>query len=393
MAVANGPGAGVADFTKSDDGYGAATAGVDAVGHSGRVGRIAELDGLRGVAALSVVVAHYLGEVPHGFSFLMLGWYGVSFFFVLSGFLMGTIILKHHAEPKFLRSFYLRRAARIIPVYFVVVCVTVLLAALTTGHVWSDHPFDVRVYLLFLTNFAISMGGDGGAWLRPTWTLAVEEQFYLLLPLLVIWTRKRFLVAMLLALYIAAIAFRYAACDTDRMAALLLLPGRMDLLLGGVILAYAMRRFDLSPYLQIFRIVPLLAMVPLLIMAAASRNHLFVVLNPTLMSVAFVSFLLAVLLGAREGRRYRSRVLGYFGRISYALYLVHQPIAGLLHGLLLQGKPDIATIPQIMVTALAFAMSVAVASASWTWLEQPILRWVPGRAPDPVQRSPTAQAT
>jgi peptidoglycan/LPS O-acetylase OafA/YrhL len=46
-----------------------------------------------------------------------------------------------------------------------------------------------------------------------------------------------------------------------------------------------------------------------------------------------------------------------------------------------------------MVTALAFAMSVAVASASWTWLEQPILRWVPGRAPDPVQRSPTAQAT
>ena len=113
MAVANGPGAGVSDFTKSDDGYRAATAGVDAVGHSGR---IAELDGLRGVAALSVVVAHYLGEVPHGFSFLMLGWYGVSFFFVLSGFLMGTIILKHHAEPKFLRALYLRRAARISPV-------------------------------------------------------------------------------------------------------------------------------------------------------------------------------------------------------------------------------------------------------------------------------------
>ena len=96
--------------------------------------RIPELDGLRGVAALAVVVAHYLGEVPHGFAALMIGWYGVDLFFVLSGFLMGSIILNHHTEPRFLTSFYRRRAARIIPIYFVVVCATIGLAALTQGN-------------------------------------------------------------------------------------------------------------------------------------------------------------------------------------------------------------------------------------------------------------------
>ncbi len=349
--------------------------------------RIAELDGLRGVAALAVVVAHYLGEVPHGFSAFMIGWLGVDFFFVLSGFLMGSIILKHHTEPGFLKPFYLRRAARIIPIYFVVVCVTIVLAALTQGHAWSDHPFDAPVYLLFLTNIAISFWGEGGEWLKPTWTLAVEEQFYLLLPLLVMWTRKRLLVVTLLALCAMAIVFRVAFYETNQMAALTLLPARMDLLLGGVILAYMKLRFDLSGSVQVFRVVPLVVMIVLLAVALISRDHLFVVLNPTLLSVAFASFLLAVLLGAPEGRRYRSRVLGYFGQISYALYLVHQPVAGLLHGMLLDGKPDIGTIPQVAVTILAFAVSVAIARASWKWLEQPILQRVPSRTAVQSRRS------
>lgn len=121
--------------------------------------RIVELDGLRGTAALCVVVAHYFGEVPNGIPAFTIGWYGVSFFFVLSGFLMGSIILKHHTEPGFLKSFYLRRAARIIPIYFVVVCTTLLFVSLTQENTWTDHPFDARIYLLFLSNIAMSLWG------------------------------------------------------------------------------------------------------------------------------------------------------------------------------------------------------------------------------------------
>jgi peptidoglycan/LPS O-acetylase OafA/YrhL len=98
--------------------------------------------------------------------------------------------------------------------------------------------------------------------------------------------------------------------------------------------------------------------------------------------------MLAVMLGAPEGKRYRSPVLRYFGQISYALYLVHQPISGLLHGVLLDSTPDVGTLPQLGVTVLAFAVSVAVAAASWTWLERPILKSVPSRHRAALARHP-----
>lgn len=342
--------------------------------------RIAELDGLRGVAALCVVVAHYLGEVPHGFSGFMVGWYGVSFFFVLSGFLMGTIILGHCDEPGFLKAFYLRRAARIIPVYFVVVCASIFAATLTQGHSWSDQPFDAPVYLLFLSNFAMSFagGGGGGEWLKPTWTLAVEEQFYLVLPLMIMLLPRRHLAAALIALCAGAVVFRAVFHDTSQIASLTLLPGRMDLLLGGVLLAHAWQRFDLSGHVRLFRVIPLAAILAIMAVALISRDHLFPVLNPTLLSIGFASFILAVLLGAPEGDRYRSPVLVYFGQISYALYLMHQPVSGILHGVLLDSEPDIGSVPQFAVTVLAFAVSVGLAAASWKWLEAPILKRVPG---------------
>lgn len=335
--------------------------------------RIAELDGLRGLAALAVVVAHYLGEVRHGFTALTVGWYAVDFFFVLSGFLMGSIILKRHAEIGFLKSFYLRRAARIIPIYFVVVSATLGLAALTQGHLWSDHPFSASTYFLFLTNFAVSFSSGGGEWLTPAWTLAVEEQFYLLLPLIVIWLPRRFLLATLCTLCAAALLYRIAVHGVNPMAALVLLPGRMDLLFGGVIVACVKQQFDFSRHLRTIRLIPLAAIGFLLGVTLFSPDRVFPVLNPTLLAICFSAFLLAVLYGAPEGARYRSPWLRFFGRISYALYLIHQPVAGLLHGLLLDSAPDIATLPQIAVTALSFAVSVALAAASWRWLESPIL--------------------
>lgn len=341
-------------------------------------GRIAELDGLRGLAALAVVAAHYAGEVRHGTSALAVGWLGVDLFFVLSGFLMGSIILNHHARAGFLKSFYIRRAARIIPVYFLAVGATLLAGVLTEGNIWSDHAFRAPVYLLFLTNVAMSLWGDSGEWLKPVWTLAVEEQFYLVLPLLIIWIPRRFLVRSLLSLCALAVLFRCALYNSERLAALTLLPSRMDLLLGGVVLAHVRQHFDLSRHLQAIRIAPLVAMTLLLIVVLISHD-LFLILGPTLASAGSACFILAILLGAPEGRRYRSPVLRYFGRISYGLYLVHQPISGLLHGLLLNDAPDVGTLPQIGVSLSAFAISVGVAALSWKFLEQPILEYVRDR--------------
>src|ERR1700704_1887837 len=73
--------------------------------------RMIELDGLRGLACLSVLVAHYFGEVAHGWNFLALGWAGVDLFFCLSGFLIGGILLDNRSSPSYFSSFYIRRGA------------------------------------------------------------------------------------------------------------------------------------------------------------------------------------------------------------------------------------------------------------------------------------------
>jgi peptidoglycan/LPS O-acetylase OafA/YrhL len=338
--------------------------------------RIVELDGLRGFAALMVVVSHYVGEPAHGIRAVALGWLGVNIFFVLSGFLIGSIILEQHAQPGFFKRFYLKRAARIVPVYFVVFVLAIFAAGATTGHVWSDHPFSPFVYGSFTTNFFMSFSGaDGGTWLKPTWTLAVEEQFYLLLPLLIVFTPRRFLVWVLGALWLGAIGFRIAFAGGNPIAALSLLPCRMDLLLSGVLIALAQRRFDLSRYRMALRIAPLAAAIGLLLVAALTPARYFTLFSGSITSIGIAGFLLAIMHGAPEGARFRAPWLRYFGQISYALYLVHQPVSGLLHGLLLNGAPDVATPAQIAVTILSAGVSVALAAASWRWLESPILGW------------------
>jgi peptidoglycan/LPS O-acetylase OafA/YrhL len=336
--------------------------------------RIAELDGLRGLAALAVVFAHYFGEVTHGFRAFTVGWIGVDVFFVLSGFLIGSIILEQHARLGFFKTFYLKRAARIVPVYAAVCVLTLSAVVLTAGHTWSDQPFSPGVYAIFGTNFAMSLANtQGDLWLRPTWTLAVEEQFYLLLPALICLTPRRLLMPLLIGLWASASMFRLALQPTHLMAALTLLPCRMDFLLSGVVLALLCRSFDLTPHLQFLRITALISLAALLLLRYFGGANLFAVWEGAIASIGIACFIASILHGAPEAARYRSRALQYFGQISYCLYLVHQPVAGLLHGLLLNSVPDIGGMRGVAVTVLSLLVSIGIAALSWKWFEAPIL--------------------
>jgi peptidoglycan/LPS O-acetylase OafA/YrhL len=340
--------------------------------------RIPELDGIRGLAALAVVLAHYFGEPAHGISALTVGWIGVSVFFVLSGFLIGGIIDENRSAPNFLKVFYIRRGARILPIYFAVCLLTLWAALLTRGAAWSDTPFPAWVYGVFTQNIALPVWGGGGKWLLPTWTLAVEEQFYLVLPMIFLLARRRWLGPILVALWLSAPLVRIAGLG-NAYAPLTLLPSRMDLLLSGVLAAMLDARFDLSRHLLALRLIPLVCVLLLLGLAAASRvggfEQAVTVLNPSLLGVGVSAFLLSLVHGAPEARRYASPGLQYFGAISYALYLVHQPVSGLLHGLILGTQPDIGTPAEIGVSLLAATCSIGLATASWRWLERPCLAW------------------
>lgn len=366
-----------------------AAIGVEAPASAGAAaastGRIVALDGVRGVACLAVVIAHYFGEHQHGVRFLAQGWAGVELFFCLSGFLIGGILLDNRGSPSYFRTFYLRRAFRIFPIYYVVISL-VLLAAAVLPFADGFHP--AYIYYTYTLNFVLaSSGSEGSTWLVPTWTLCVEEQFYILFPFFLYLMPPRWrLDRVLLLMIVAAVVFRSAliyAFHTNGLAVRILLPDRMDALFLGVLGAYAQRTPQLWNWLsrdRRFRLKALtlasIAGLPLVTLAESLTDIHFVdMFGWTLAACCFTGLILLVADGAPEAARFRLPVLCYFGAISYCLYLIHQPVAHILFGLILGTEPDAASPAQIAVSLLAFAVSVGLASLSWVYFERPLLRY------------------
>ena len=222
--------------------------------------RIPELDGLRGAAILLVLLWHYVPGILTDASARVLtvanaairfAWSGVDLFFVLSGFLIGGILLDHRESPNYFRTFYARRAYRILPAY-----AATLLAFLVLSHVgrlqpvnWLfERPMPLWSYLTFTQNYTMARAGSFGAlWLGMTWSLAVEEQFYAVLPLAVRIVPRRRLWVALVAMAIAAPITRVVLSATDphwSTSCYVWMPARADALMLGVLVALAQRRAD-----------------------------------------------------------------------------------------------------------------------------------------------------
>lgn len=343
--------------------------------------RIVALDGVRGLMTILVVLSHYFGEVPHGISVFMLGRMAVETFFVLSGFLVGGLILDKMHNDNFFQVFYVRRVCRTLPIYFFsVILITAALAA--TGSAWrdADVSFPTWSYFTFTQNFFMAETQSAGAhWLSPSWTLAIEEQFYVLAPLTFLLVPRRFLAPTLLAAAAAAVGCRIAVYGfgfLNQTAAHVLLSTNADVLICGLLAALAARRAivrqgTLDYALRLAPIVLLLSLAFLGVLAGR-RAPAFAVLYPLLTATAAAAFLLSLARGAPEAQRFRSRILCFFGRTSYAVYLTHLPILGLMHGLLLGARPDVATPAQWLVT---FASLPLCALAGWLltlFVEEPI---------------------
>ena len=218
--------------------------------------RIPQLDGLRGLAILLVILFHYgfAISIPGSQLFSRLqdcfrmGGYGVDLFFVLSGFLIGGILLDCKASPSYFHTFYLRRFHRIFPLYYLWLGLYVILALSSFRYLpasirvtWSGWR-PIVVYALFAQNLiSKSLQGISAAWLGPLWSLAVEEQFYLLMPLAVRFLPKRRLVQLLVATILLSPVLRIAFSRWTHAAQYTATPLRADALAMGVLLALALR--------------------------------------------------------------------------------------------------------------------------------------------------------
>lgn len=201
------------------------------------------LDGFRGLMTLFVVVSHYFGEIPHDISVLVVGWIAVTSFFVHSGFLVGRLILEKKDRANFLIVFYIRRLCRTLPVY--IVCVTLVFICITlfgaASFMDAGVSFPLWFYLTFTQKIIVVVSNATGQhWLTPTWTLAIKEQCYLIVPVLFFAVPKRHMLALLcvgLALTVEFRTFVVLSGTLPQMARLVLLPGVADTLLCGLIAA------------------------------------------------------------------------------------------------------------------------------------------------------------
>jgi peptidoglycan/LPS O-acetylase OafA/YrhL len=292
------------------------------------------LDGLRGVAILLVVFLHNFGFMNYFF----FGWLGVDLFFVLSGFLITEILLNTLDKPDFLRNFYIRRLLRIFPLYYIVLIICLWILPSFLKHLNFKYYTSNQFWLwTYFQNWLFSFKTPyGDKILLHTWSLAVEEQFYLVWPATILLIKKPKTLLVIVFLVFIGVGFaRYALWNfqiEDLAYSSLYTFTRIDGICIGCILALLMK---INPnFLRKY--------TTFIVLLMAAINFGFYFLNNqssfTLPYLAFVGYsTFAVLFGilvyeAAFGESkfiqliFNTRILKFFGKISYGLYVYHWPI-------------------------------------------------------------------
>jgi len=367
--------------------------------------RIPELDGLRGLAILLVMFFHYTnGEALTRFNGLAyyvqrsaaVGWTGVDLFFVLSGFLIGGILIDARGSDSYFRTFYVRRFFRIIPIYYLWICLYIALVSAAGPAIQSrsfsgkalPRGFEVYAHLLFLQNLIpynwSILPGLWGSWFGHLWSLAVEEQFYLLAPLMISWLSPRRLPAVLVGIVCGApllrivLLFYVHQIDVTRI-----MPSRADALAVGILAAIAWRapvcRLWLSRNIRsIYWTAGLFfAGFGLLWWYAPSSESFGVAsFGFTWIAIFYALLLLIVLVGSKGwiARAMRTGWLRDVGRVSYCMYVIHLIVNLFFYSIFLHAHPQITTFSGAGIPLLAAIVTYALAWVSWEILEGPLVQ-------------------
>ena len=339
--------------------------GIDQPPHSDALGRnlsmreIPSLNGLRGAAALIVVLYHYLENTK--FISFFPGPYAVTLFFELSGLLITWLLLKElDASGNLdLKQFYMRRALRLFPVFYVVWALCRLAGPFAGS--WATFFYMGDYYHALTQRYNI---------LTSAWSLGVEEKFYLLWPVILARVERTKLMKILCALLIAEPVYRsLLGALGHRAYTWFAFDTRFDAILVGCLIAMAAKRGWHAPTWLSHPFTPICALI--LVFALQQQGDV-------------VTYLLAVILVSvvcRPSAILNNPIAGYFGAISYSLYLCHVYARDILWqwimGQGIFGQPILGTLQsQNFAFALAaqFAIAIALASALHFLVEKPFLQ-------------------
>ena len=328
-----------------------------------------ELDGVRAIAALLVMAFHFCQGKRIG-GIAILGQTGVDLFFVLSGFLITGILLL--AEPRQwseIRTFYIRRTLRIFPLYYGFLILAVLFG-------WKVSA----TYWVYLENFALSFHSSVAG---PShfWSLAVEEQFYLVWPFLVLFLPRHLLLRALWALVALTALTRVAILPTG-INAFYFSPARLDGLAAGALLAVYHQRRGLGAHRRLLLGLMLGAAVAVWAewWIFRGRSQPVVEVTKFTLTTLFYAGAVGYLVSGGQSpfnRLLRSPPMRYLGRISYGMYVLHPAVFMAVFALLPQ-------VPGSLQLLLCLAFTLLVSLGSWYGLERPFLRMKDRLAPERV---------
>jgi peptidoglycan/LPS O-acetylase OafA/YrhL len=337
-----------------------------------RDGEIAEIDGLRGIAIVLVMVHRLWPRSSAGL--VEVGWIGVDLFFVVSGFLITRILLATRDEPAYFRNFYARRVLRIFPLYYLFVGGMLLVGSADMHRAAGSSAW----YLLFLGNVPEGLlGRDPPYWLAPVWSLAIEEQFYLTFPHVVRRLDPRRLARVLAGLIVLAPLLRAAAVlewpGRERIE-YLATPCRLDAIAAGCLLAIVATA---PRFAALRRPLALVAVAAAAIAVATGLDRTTAfgrIAGYSVVAIGFAALTGVVLLsgGARAIAFLRVRGLRYLGRLCFGLYLLHRPADTLTT--VAAARLGLDASEGVAWVAVKIAVAVALASLSWFALERPLLR-------------------
>lgn len=344
------------------------------------------LDGLRGMAIIMVVFFHYwtMAIVPFGkFSKIIIGfsslfWSGVDLFFVLSGFLIGGILIRNRQSPNYFKTFYIRRFTRIFPIYFLSLAIFLIARNVAFFEQIPDlvkSPIPILPFGLFVQNFFIIPSNLTPTWLVPTWSLAIEEQFYLLIPLFIYLISPKKMPFFIFCLIIIAVIIKiiYGRSISDFYT-----PERYAGLLLGILVAFMYNTPNYWNWvLKYGKIWPWIGVSIFFIGAFLIKNNKENVIFVFIWLALFYAFLLIYLLSNQNSvfaKICKLNWLKLWGKYSYGIYIIHIPAYYILNFVLFgESKLVINEYSDLLKPIVSLVISFILAFLSYQFLEKRFL--------------------
>ena len=364
------------------------------------------IDGMRGFAVLLVIWFHSsnLTFVLHGrdlsglweyyYFFTILGLTGVDLFFVVSGFLITGILMDIEKQDHAFRKYYIRRSLRILPLYYAVFIFSLVLSIMFASQ-FPDFGM-LLSHLIFLQNWSLEGHTEIEFfnYLNHTWTLAVEEQFYVVWPLVFWFFKKKSLrhvvVLMIFMILMSWFLRFYVTYWGYYKFAYTATFCRFDTLAMGALISVCFRHYkpSMEKFKPVFLCCVVAAFISFLLLLISQENGIeanqAVIHGGLIICSIFYGALLSYLLlcnnESRFKKLFRGRALRMTGRISYCLYLVHVPIMFIIPKYFDVFSMSFGAF-QVLLIIIALPLSLVISWLSYTYFEKPILtfkdKWAP----------------